>query len=71
MPFWTNIVLLKPNLKSKFIKFFFCEKQGFSGPPRKKLAAPIYAYPLPSTGLETRAEEDNVLFPTYRIELKM
>jgi hypothetical protein len=45
MPFWTNIVLLKPNLKSKFIKKKICEKQGFSGGPRKKLAAPIYAYP--------------------------
>jgi hypothetical protein len=46
IPFWTNIVLLKPNLKSKFIKKKICEKQGFSGPPRKKLAASIYAYPV-------------------------
>jgi hypothetical protein len=35
MPFCTNIVLLKPNLKSKFIIKKICEKQGFSGPPEK------------------------------------
>jgi hypothetical protein len=45
MAFWTNIVLLKPNLKSKFIKFFFCEKQGFSGPPPQKARSPDLCLP--------------------------
>jgi hypothetical protein len=35
MPFWTNIVFLKPNLKSKFIKKKFAKNRVFLGPPQK------------------------------------
>jgi hypothetical protein len=35
MPFWTNIILLKPNLKSKFINFFFPKNRVFLGAPAK------------------------------------
>jgi hypothetical protein len=35
MPYWSNIILLKPNLESKLILFIYYQKQGFSGPPAK------------------------------------
>jgi hypothetical protein len=42
MPFWTNIVLLKPNLKSKFIKKFFAKNRVFLGPPPAKSSQPRF-----------------------------
>jgi hypothetical protein len=57
MAFWTNIVLLNSNLKSKFIKKEFCEKQGFSGPPAKS-SQPRFMLTPPRLANWTHQRED-------------